>query len=317
MTVSPRGRAGVEPDWRAAADPHDLREYDAFGPWIDPIRNERDMPRRFREYWAEHRDARFLLKVPRDRDRADLRPGMDLYETVLAVHSDGVCLLRLDGGQVVSRETGWEQIVATRNQVELLEACWSLLLDDGTAIDLPYNSSSAGDLAGAVGYVHSKITTGPLPGWRPELPTVPVGDAVFTTHLEALRRNIDPPVTPILVERRNRLCRDERNRPRLTTGVLLVDTPAEFVIVNRGEPMTSPFLPSHVSSVTRTPYGGLTSFAVRPPAKGRPSFHVLELRAGAQTIRQWCLDRPDAAIAALGGRGVPQADPTGEPQGLR
>lgn len=317
MAAISRHRTGAEPDWRAAADPGDLREYDAFGPWIDPVREEGDLPRGFRAHWSEHRDARFLLKIPRDEDRADLRPGMDLYEAVLAVHSDGICLLKLHGGQVVTKDVAWDQIVATRSRVELLDACWSLLLVDGTTVDVDHNSSSAAGLAPAVRYVQSKVTVQPVPGWRPKLASMAVGDDLFATKLEWLRRLLDPPVTAILVERRNRLCRDERNRLRLSSGLMLVDTAQELVIVSRGEPMSARFLPSHGSSVTRIPYAGLTSFAVLPPARGRPSFHVLELRAGDQSIRQWCLDRPEAAITALTGRGVPQAGPTDGPLGLR
>lgn len=35
------------PHWRAAADPDDLREYDAFGPWIGEVKHRTDLPRRF------------------------------------------------------------------------------------------------------------------------------------------------------------------------------------------------------------------------------------------------------------------------------
>ena len=65
-------------DWYRAASAEDRKEYDAFGPWIDPIRSEGEMPRRFRDVYGEHRDARFLLKVPISADRMQVRPGMDL-----------------------------------------------------------------------------------------------------------------------------------------------------------------------------------------------------------------------------------------------
>ncbi len=296
-------------DWRRAADPADLREYDAFGPWIEPILSVDDMPRAFRPHYAEHAGARFLLKVPREEDRADLRPGMDLFAAVVAVHNEAFCVLRLDGGTVRQRVATWRQVVATAYRTELLEARWSLLLDDGTAIHLDHNSSSASGLRPSMVYVEDRITASSPPGWRAPLAHVGVDDAFFASSLHRLSRRLPPLVVPIHTERGNRLCIDERGRPRLGNGVLVLDAPAELVFVSHGEPMRSKFFPSHGSLVTRVPYERLTSFAVSPPPRRRgPSFHILTLRAGNQVITQWFLDRPDAVVAALRARGVPQVD---------
>jgi len=301
-----------EVDWRVAANPADLREYDAFGPWIEPIRAAEDMPRVFRSHYAEHAGARFLLKVPREEDRADLRPGMDLFAAVVAIHNEGVCVLRLDDGAVRTQVADWRQIVATTYRTELLVARWSLLLDDGTGIHLDHNSASGSGLKPATDYMHACISAPSSPGWRVKLAAVGVGDAFFAGTLNRLRREVPPPVVPIHAERGNRLCLDERGRPRLGNGVLVVDAPAELVIVSHGEAMRSKFFPSHGSLVTRVPYERLTSFAVSPPpSRGGPSFHILTLRAGDQLIAQWCLDRPDAVVAALHARGVPQVDAGG------
>jgi hypothetical protein len=296
-------------DWRRAADPADLREYDAFGPWIEPIRSADDMPRAFRSHYAEHAGARYLLKVPREEDRADLRPGMDLFVAVVAVHNEAVCVLRLDGGTVRQQVATWRQIVATAYRSELLEARWSLLLDDGTGIHLDHNSSSSSGLRPSMDHVEACITASSPPGWRAQLADVGVTDGFFASSLNRLRRQVAPPVVPIHTERGNRLCLDERGRPRLGNGVLVLDAPAELVIVSHGEPIRSKFFPSHGSLVTRVPYERLASFAVSPPPSRRgPSFHVLTLRAGNQVITQWFLDRPDAVVAALRARGVPQVD---------
>jgi hypothetical protein len=312
------GRTTSEVDWRLAADPADLREYDAFGPWIEPVGSAADVPRRFLPHYPEHAGARFLLKIPRDEDRTALRPGMDLYRAVLAVHNDSVSLLQLREGVVESVETGWEQVVATRYSVQQLLARWTLLLDDGTTIDLDHNSAAAGRLRPAVDYVHDQVAASAVPGWRTPLPLVTVGEDFFAGRLNQLRRRLKPPVVPIHLERGNRLCRDEHNAPRLSNGLLLVDTPGELVIVARGEPARARFFPADGSDVTWIPYERLTSFTVvPPPRRGGPSFHVLELRGGRQVIRQWCLDRPDAAVKALKDRGVPQDDGDTRLVGLR
>ncbi len=303
-----------EVDWRLGADPADLRAYDAFGPWIEPILSVEDMPRAFRAYYAEHAAARFLLKVPRDADRADLRPGMDLFAAVVAVHDEAVCVLRLDAGAVSQQVANWRQIVATAYRVELLEARWSLLLDDGTSIHLDHNSSSASGLRPSMEFVEASICGSPTPGWRAQLADVGVTDGFLESSLNRLRRRLAPPVVPIHTERANRLCLDEHGRPRLGNGVLVMDTPAQLVVVSHGEPMRSTFFPSHGSLVTRVPYERLTSFAVSPPpARRGPSFHILTLRAGDQVITQWFLDAPDAVVTALDARGVQRLDP-GSPE---
>ena len=158
-------------------------------------------------------------------------------------------------------------------------------------------------------YVLSRISAGSSPGWRVPLPAVPVSDAFYASALSQWRRDLPPPVVPIHAEHGKRLCRDERGRPRLGNGVLLLDAPAELVIISHGELIRSRFFPSHGSLVTRVPYERLTSYTVAPPPTRGHSFHALTLRAGTQAITQWFLDPPDAVAAALDARGVQRLDP--------
>ena len=55
-----RRRPGEHHDWRLSASEEDLREYDAFGPWIYEIEAERDTPKRFRAACERHRGAAFF-----------------------------------------------------------------------------------------------------------------------------------------------------------------------------------------------------------------------------------------------------------------
>jgi hypothetical protein len=120
-------------------------------------------------------------------------------------------------------------------------------------------------------------------------------------------------VVPIHTEHGNRLCRDDRGRPRLGNGVLVLDAPAELVMVSHGDPVRSKFFPSHGSLVIRVPYERLTSYSVSPPPPGGHSFHELTLRAGSQAIPQWFLDAPVAVVTALDARGVQRLEP-GSPE---
>ena len=146
-------------DWRAAADPEDLREYDRFGPWIDAVTTLSDMPRRFRPWYSELSGATYLIKVPRNIDRAAARPGMDLYSVVLAVFPDWLCLLRLDVGGVTRTDLPAEQVVATNVHTNLLIGRWSLLLADGSSIDLEYNTVSQERIAEVDRYLRRRPAT--------------------------------------------------------------------------------------------------------------------------------------------------------------
>jgi len=60
MTWGRRRRVDYH-NWRSSASEEDLREYDAFGPWIYEIKDEGDTPKRFRAACGPHYGARFLL----------------------------------------------------------------------------------------------------------------------------------------------------------------------------------------------------------------------------------------------------------------
>jgi hypothetical protein len=294
-------------DWRRTADPDDLREYDAFGPWVDQVRSEIEMPKVFRSYYPQFHDAAFLLKIPRDVDRAAMRPGMDLYAAVLAVHDQGVCLLRHLGTTVTREDTSWDQVVACSTYTNLLVGHWSLLLSNGSAVQIDHNTVASATMAQITAFARSRILSDEGPTNQPELPEIPVPQDFFSSNLKHLQWTSPAPVVAIHVEPKNRLCRDSRLRRRLSTGVMIVDAPRELILVNCGEPVRRFFLANYATNVVLVPYAGLTSFEViaASPSRAR-TFCLLVLRAGDQVITQPCLDQPTAAVAALEARGVPQ-----------
>jgi hypothetical protein len=326
MALWTRATPTREVDWRKAADPDDLREYDAFGPWIDNVRSEIGMPRVFRPFYAEFADAAFLLKIPRNIDRAAARPGQDLYAAVLAVDEVGICLLRHTGGQVTREDAPWAEVVACGTFTNLLLARWSLLLASGSAIHVAHNSVGSAMMAKVTDFVRAHTTEPADPGGRPELPSMPVPQDYFSTKLAELRRTCPAPVAAIHVEPKNRLCRAGGLRPRLSTGLMVIDTPHELVLVTGGEPTRSIFAPNYATFVVVVPYSRLDDYAVAAPVNGkgtvpfsftRQPFHTLRLRAGAQVIEQPCLDHPAAVVVALDGREVLPAGEAAAVIGLR
>jgi len=307
-------RRPVEVDWRKAADPDDLREYDAFGPWIDPVRTAIGMPRAFRPWYAELADSAFLLKIPKDVDRASARPGQDLFAAVLAVGEAGVCQLRLVGGTVTREDASWDQVVACGTYTNLLLARWSLLLSNGSALHVPHNSVGSDLMARVTAYVRSRIAVTSERSGQPDLPAVGVPQDYSASKLAELKRTCRAPVVAIHVEQKNRLCRSGRFGRRLSTGLMVVDTPDELVLVSGGEPTRSIFAANYATKVLVVPYSRLGSWALTTSSAG-PDFRRLELHAGGQVIEQHCLDHPAAVIAALNGRDVRPLEPQGEVAG--
>lgn len=100
-------------DWFAQATPEQIREYNAFGPWIYEIKHREDMPRCFLPWYNEVDKAPILLKVPVNRDRRDARPGQDLYRALVAVDPIRLVLLTLEPtGRVECRVVPLNQVWA-------------------------------------------------------------------------------------------------------------------------------------------------------------------------------------------------------------
>ncbi|MGC3995139.1 MAG: hypothetical protein QM779_13665 [Propionicimonas sp.] len=293
--------------WRAAADPDDLREYDRFGPWLDRVHQQRDLPRRFRPWYPELAGATHLVKVPRDLDRAQVRPGMDLYRSVLAVFADHVVVLNAevpDAPGVARADIALADVVATRVYGNLLAGCWTLLLADGSGFDVPFNSVSEREIAELDRYVLRSPATDVRPASRE--PAVTISDHFFRSRLGDISAATDDPVRPVHVEEPLRPCRDDRGRRRVSSGVLVLETPTALVVVDRDSPVRSRFRRTNYATNTTTiPFARITSFAVVDPPADQPGrFGHLVLRCGRQVIAQPVLTRPDAAVAALEAHGV-------------
>ena len=62
-----------------------ISEYDAFGPWVYEIDEDHPLPKLFVPYIQPDPDRSIMVKVPRQIDRQDANPDMDLYDYVIAV----------------------------------------------------------------------------------------------------------------------------------------------------------------------------------------------------------------------------------------
>ena len=275
-------------DWRRSASEEDLREYDAFGPWIYEIKAERDTPKRFRAACAPHYGARFLLKAPRNVERRDARPGMDLYVAVLAVHDHGASLMSLTGEGVVTQDIVWSDVAALESYRDLLYS--RLTLDVARrrrfCPRVQHRFVRPDEESDRLRPLPMGAPRGSAARLSEPEPVVTIADLVFQNELDAKRRSGPQPVAPIHVEPANRFCRDAANRRRLSTGVMFLEAPDELIIVNRDEP-TRRFLEARYAvNCVFVPYARVTSFALERPPAGR-SMRFYELTAAGWTSRSF------------------------------
>ncbi len=303
-------RAPVGHDWRAAADPDDLREYDAFGPWIDRVTTPAGMPRRFRPAYEELARLGFLLKVPRNIDRAQARPGQDLYRSVLAVGADRLVSLELAPDGVRRRDVRLADVVATNVYTNLLVGVWTVFLADGTCIAVEYNTVGQAMIAHADRRVrHGSRLAGGIAGALPgSVDPVPVPDHYFSSVLAERRAAAEEAMVPVHVESPGRPCRDDGGRRRIGTGMMAITSPSDLVIVNRDEPARPRFRwGNYATNVLTVPFSRITGFALTvPPAQRPPRFVRLDLQCESHTLTQPCLTVPAGVVAALRAGGIPE-----------
>lgn len=292
-------------DWYWAASEEDRREYDAFGPWVFAVANEQAMPPRFRPFWSENRHARFLLKVPVRADRVDMRPGMDLYRLVLAVHEDGIRVLSLADGTIAQRDVAWDGIGAFRSFSDLLDARWTLLLRDGETIEIGYNAVSEVLLDSVGAFIRDKLREKDTPMARTAAPSpVEITDLFYSNRLAQLRSESRQAVDVLHYEPRGRPCRVGRYRFGLSSGVMVVDKGDELVIVDGGGAFRRLFETNYAVRHTYLPAARLTGFALAPPDQGGSAFRTLVFYFDRLRIEMPCLEPPDRIVAALEARGI-------------
>lgn len=289
--------------WRATADPDDLREYDRFGPWIDRVTEAVDVPRRFRPWWQELSSARYVLKVPRPYDRAQVRVGMDLYESVIAVFPDRLCVLNAHPCQIIRRDVARDDVVATIRHSNLLVGKWSLLLADASAVTMEFNNVSHTTIAEVDRFL-LRPESGSVPA---RLAAVHPEDHFFRSVVATLNAGATQPVQPIHVEEPGQQCLTERGRRRRSAGMMVLASPDDLVIVNRDMATRPRFRrANYASNILRIPFRLMTGFEIRSDGESSsPTFSQLVITCDRQVITQPCLTRPDAVAALLMEHAVP------------
>ena len=83
----------------------DLAEYNAFGPWAYEISEKYPLPPLFAPYFTADDKAVIKIKIPREIERRNAEPGMDLYDYVVALYEDRLLILNVRAAQCWSNRS--------------------------------------------------------------------------------------------------------------------------------------------------------------------------------------------------------------------
>ena len=118
-----------------------VSEYDAFGPWVYEVDEMHPLPKLFDPFFKEGDQAITMLKVPRDIDRSNATPDMDLYDYVLALYGDKLRILERQDTQVKEHAIAAEDFSGVRFYTNLLNAACTVFYKDG-ALSFKFNTLS-------------------------------------------------------------------------------------------------------------------------------------------------------------------------------
>lgn len=231
-------QSALENDWYHQASAEDRQEYDAFGPWVSPIGSVDEMPKRFRAAFDENAGAAFMFKIPVNAERRNLRPGMDLYCTVVAVHADRVVLLEWDGEEVESHIVSMDSIQAIRSHQNLLLAQLSLLVADGSSLCVEYNSVSSDLMDEVILFLQQHVAA--LSSEKGRQEALPVGqdaeaiDEHFYLSLWESSKRRCPDARVLHWEPPGIRCRDANGWRRYSLGCLVLYEAGALVVLGRG-----------------------------------------------------------------------------------
>jgi hypothetical protein len=247
-------------------------EYDAFGPWVDPVRTVDELPWLYRDQGIDPADERLVLKVPRDVQRRDATPDMDLYDHLLVAGDRTFTVLSRDGAAVVRHEVSYGEIAAVRTQVNLLDGRLQVLTRDGADLQVRFSGSSADAVQQLVDLLRQAAWPAPAGSGtseaaEPLLDRHALGDrelGLMTVYRDALRGS--PRVRTLAAEPRRVVLPAAGGPTRLlhllrpmTLHALVVCADAtELQVLGRAHPLVRGRTPDHSWSRLVLPLAGVT-----------------------------------------------------------
>lgn len=291
-------------DWYHQASAEDRKEYDAFGPWVCTIGSLVDMPKVFRPWYEENKAAAFLFKLPVDAERRAMRPGMDLYRAVVAVHEQMLVVLTWNGTAVDRIALAFSAVKAIRSYRNLLQSELSLLLADGQTIRLEYSAVSSDLMEKVICFLREHIAAGG--GLRSVAPIENGCDGGeiadhFYRYLWKKHASLRPSTQILHWEAPGQRCRDLRGRRRLGLGCMVLNVAGYVIVVSRSRFVRRWYDTVYSQEETFIPLQSIRpgELALAPP-EFKSSAHVVTMSIGGHQISLELFSPVDKLMRFLG-----------------
>ena len=116
-------------------------EYNAFGPWIIEITDQYPLPPLFIPYYKDDGIDLMRIKIPRDIERRNANPDMDLYDFVIGLYEDHIYILERLEKDVKETKVFYDEMEGLENYTDILIGKFTIFLNDRKVI-IPYNAVS-------------------------------------------------------------------------------------------------------------------------------------------------------------------------------
>ncbi len=133
------------------------QEYNSFGPWIYEVNDDYPMPPLFLPYYKEDMNYLMLVKIPRNIERRDAKPGMDMYDYVIGLYGDYIYILKRAEKLVEEFKVFYKDVECINNSIDLLLGSLSIKLRDNEII-IPYNTVSENVIVHLIKIIRDRYT---------------------------------------------------------------------------------------------------------------------------------------------------------------
>ena len=134
-----------------------ISEYDAFGPWIYEVNEDHPLPPLFVPFYKEDGNCLMRIKIPRNIERINANPGMDLYDCVIGLYQDHIYILKRKDKLVEESSARYSEIIGIEALYQLLAGTLTLYLSDGK-ITIPFNVVSNNVIMKLIGIIRSRYS---------------------------------------------------------------------------------------------------------------------------------------------------------------
>lgn len=281
-------------------------EYDAFGPWIYEIHSREEIPRLFRDHPIDLDAALLTVKVPREIERREANPSMDLYDIVLSLGRGEVTVLTRRGREVDTRTLTYRDVQGITEVVEHLRGELTLHADAGPVV-VPFNATSTDIIAHLVqlirrNYLSEAAPSAPTATVNPSVPRE-VGEGLQNLYRRLAR---DEAIGRTLAVQRRHLVTPvgasgvgkaiARVWPTALQNLVITLSEREIVILHRARHFVTGRRPEQSIAHTMLPLERVRGVEVRP-SQAHEGVSALMIRVG-EVAHEFPLDAATADTVA-------------------